>query len=123
VAIFELQDFAGLVARGGDLVVEKAMQQLDQALTVCLRTGSGDAVSRTTGSHEFIVILEGTDCTATLQQMQACVPAVERAAAVSVLVGSASATAPDEPMDDVFIRADEALSVEKTRRGCGPTLA
>lgn len=115
VAIFELQDFANLVVRDGDRAVEKAMQHLEQVLTACLRSGSGDAVSRTTGSHEFIVILEGNDCAVTLQKMQDCVPAVERESGIRLLVGSACASAASEPMDDVFVRADEALSAEKTR--------
>lgn len=115
VAIFELQDFVNLVARDGDRDVEKAMQHFEQALKQCLRSGSGDAVSRTTGSHEFIVILQGSDCAATLRQMRDCVPAVERETGTRLLVGSACASAASEPMDEVFMRADEALSVEKTR--------
>jgi len=116
VAIFEMQDFAGAVARIGERAVEKVLQQLDQALEACLRSGTGDIVNRVTGSPEFTVVLQGTDTEPTLQRLRYCLAPLEAEAGICVLVGAADAGTGAERMEDVFGRADDALTTAKDAR-------
>jgi GAF domain-containing protein len=116
VAIFELQHLAAANARLGERALERAMQQLDHDLDACLRRGSGDCVNRASGSAESIIVLHGDDVDATLQELRAVLPAFERQTGLQVLSAAAAAGTPHEPVGQVFVRADEALSRIKDER-------
>lgn len=117
LALFQLQDFAGVVERLGERTTERLLQQLDEAFEACLQPGPSQAVHRVTGDPEFIVVLQGRDHAATLQCLRECLPRFEREHGLRILAGIAEAQASTERLDAVYRRADEALSAEKDRRG------
>jgi hypothetical protein len=112
VAIIELQDYAGLVSRMGERGVEKALQQLEHDLEQCLHGPRGDVLNRVTGSGEFIAVLQGDDTVATLQRLEEVANA-QGGKGLSLLLASAAAADSREPTQQVFMRADEALSLRK----------
>jgi len=111
VAVIELQDYAGLVARVGERHAEKLLARLDAALEAVLR--AGDRLDRVTHSPEYVAVLHGEDAAQALHDLEAAAHALEHDAPLRILVGSAAATAADEPVDRVYLRADEALSRAK----------
>jgi GAF domain-containing protein len=113
VAVFEVQDYAGAVTRSGERSVERALQQLDRRLEACLEPGQGDALSRSTGSPESIVVLHGDDVAARLERLQAALPEFERQNGLRVMSAWARSQAPGDSLDLVFLRADSALSQAK----------
>lgn len=113
VAIFEVMGLPGWAARSGERVVEKALQQMEDALHECLPKAGGDVVNRVTGSPEYIAVLQGTDTGAALERLHERVLALEREAGVRVLMGSAHTVSVHEPLEAVYQRADLALSAEK----------
>ncbi len=117
VAILELQDHAGLVARQGERAITRALGALDEALEVCLTDGGSDTLNRVTGSTEFVAVLHGddTDTERTLARLRAEAER-QRQAGLDLCIGFARSQSPDEAMPLVFLRADEALSAEKTLR-------
>ena len=120
VALFEAQGFADLVAERGERIAEKTLHALDLALEGCLRPGGGDTVNRVTGSAEFVAVLHGDGAAGKLQQLHDAVDAAARAAGLQVLVGAALSGDGHEPMEQVYLRADEALSAAKDEaRGNG----
>ena len=112
VALLELQDYAGLVARQGERATDRVLQELDAAFHQALRAGH-DVLNRVTGSTEFVAVLHGDDRDATLARLQAEADR-QRAAGLDVRIGSASSNAPAEPLPLVYLRADEALSAAKS---------
>lgn len=112
IVILELQDFSGVVSRLGDRASDRILVQLDQELEQCLDRERGDSINRVTGSAEFIAVLQGTDPDPVLQRLRAvAVRHIEQG--LTLLVGAATATSRSEPTQQVFLRADEALSVAK----------
>lgn len=121
VAIVELQDHAGLVARQGERAVNRALEALDEALGAHLRDGNHGAsdhgtLNRVTGSTEFVAVLHGDAIEAerTLARLRGEADR-QREAGFDLRIGAARSTSPNEAMPLVFLRADEALSAEKTR--------
>lgn len=112
VAILELQDYAGLVSRMGERGVEKALQQLELDLEQCLDSDRGDVVNRVTGSGEFVAVLQGDDTSATLQRLEEVANA-QAGKGMCLLLASSAAVDSGEPTQQVFMRADEALSLRK----------
>jgi GGDEF domain-containing protein len=115
VAILELQNHAGAVARLGRRAVEKQLQKLGSMLEEALRLGHGDALYRVSGSPEFVVVLQGTAHADVLQGIEHCLTTLRRDAGLTVLMVAADATGPDEALERVFQRADKALSDAKDR--------
>ena len=113
VALFELVDWAGAAKRIGERAVERALQRLEEELQACLRPGSGDSVNRVTGSPELIVVLHGDDVSEALAQLHACLPTFERETELQVLTAHAVSDSPGEKTEQVYLRADQALSEEK----------
>lgn len=114
LALLQVQDFAGVVARRGERTTEKLLQQLDHALEACLQSGPREALHRVTGDPEFIIVLQGRGHDETLQRLHEVLPAFEREHGLQVLMGTADAEG-DERLDAVYRRADLALSDEKDR--------
>lgn len=116
VVILELQDYAGLVSRKGERLVDRALQQLDHELEQALDRTRGDVVNRVTGSGEFIAVLQGNDTAATVQALR---EAALRHAGEGLLlcVGAADASSSREATQQVFLRADEALTRAKAAYG------
>ena len=113
VVLLELQDFAGAVARKGERSVERALQQLEERIDAALDAAAGDRVSRVTGCVELIVVLHGDDPSPSLASLDAVVAGFQRDTSLGVLLGHATAESAEERLDDVFLRADAALSAEK----------
>lgn len=113
VALFEVPAFAELVAERGERIAEKTLHALDYALEGCLRPGSGDTVNRVTGSGEFVAVLHGDAAAGTLQRLRDAADAAAREAGLQVVVGAALSEDGHEAMEQVYLRADEALSAAK----------
>ena len=114
VALLELQDFAGLVARQGERATLRALTELNQSFEQCLPAGSHDVLSHVTGSAEFVAVLRSPDIAATLDRLQAEADR-RRSQGLDIRVASADSARPDETLEQVYLRADQALSEAKTR--------
>jgi hypothetical protein len=123
VAIFEVQDFAGAVQRLGHRAVERNLDELQRAFEATLRKGSGDTVSRVSESAELIVVLHGTvDETAEpLRKLLDIVPVFEGNSGLRVLSAHGASESAHERLEMVYLRADEALTLERDayRAGLG----
>lgn len=113
IAIFEVQGLAAAVARQGERAVRRAMAQLEALLHAALPPGSHDSVNHATDSADLIAVLHGADTESALQRLQDVLPEFERASGLRVLVASAHSQVVDEPLEQIFVRADEALSQVK----------
>lgn len=112
VALLEVQDYAGLVARQGERATERALEELDTTFHAVLRQGQ-DVLNRVTGSTEFVAVLHGDGRNETLARLQA--EAAQRSGAgLDVRIGSAESSSPSEALPQVYLRADEALSAAKS---------
>jgi GAF domain-containing protein len=113
IAIFEVQDLAGTSKRIGDRALGRALVQLEHALEGALRPGSGDSVSHAAGSGELIVVMHGDDCSEAYAALCAVAGEVGSAHSLRVLSAAAEADSPAQRPEEVFLRADEALSRAK----------
>ena len=115
VAIFEAQDFAGATQRMGHRAVERHFDELQKAFEATLRKGSGDTVSRVTESAEMIVVLHGTveETAEPLQKLREVAQVFERNSAMRVLCAHGSSETAHERLELVYLRADEALTLER----------
>jgi GAF domain-containing protein len=113
VAVFEAQRYAGAVARVGERAAERILQQLEDTLERALLPGTGDNVSRATGSPEVIAVLHGQDADAAFDALRSLLPAFERDHGLRVLAASAQAKSADERIEMTFLRAEAALSDAK----------
>jgi hypothetical protein len=114
VALLEVQDYAGLVARRGERATQRVLEELDTAFHAVLREHY-DVLNRVTGSTEFVAVLHGEGRDAVLARLQA-EAARWLASGLDVRIGSARSHSPTEAMPLVYLRADEALSTAKTER-------
>lgn len=112
-AIVELQDHAGLAAEVGESNAEQLLYAMEESLALLLPADCPGAVSRNPGSPECTMVFEGNNSSAILQSVEAFIASHERDTGIRVLLGAARSLHPDEPMQDVFLRADEALSLAK----------
>ncbi|MET0328401.1 MAG: GAF domain-containing protein [Luteimonas sp.] len=108
LAVIELQDLAGTVARLGERGTEKLLHDLDNALEQALPPGGDDAVSRSSGSGEYVAVLHGKDASRTLERLQAAITATTGAQGLRFLTGSTQGTA-SEHTGSVFLRAEAEL--------------
>ena len=115
IALIQVQGHAELVQARGERIAEKILRGFDEALEACLPGGSGDAIDRATDSAEFVAILHGDDAPATLDCLRERAEAAAREAGLTVFTGSAEAEDGLEPLEPVFLRADEALTAEKDK--------
>lgn len=115
IALIQVQGHAELVQARGERVAEKILRGFDQALEACLRPGSGDAIDRAIDSAEFVAILHGDDAGECLACLRSAAHAAAREAGLVVAIGEAESEDGLEPLEPVFLRADEALSVEKDK--------
>ena len=113
VVILEVQRFANAVERMGERTVEKLLQSLDETFDACLRHELGDRINRVTSSPEFVAVVSGDDGEARVEALRRAAAAESGRGGLVVLVGSAVATSPEEPMEAAFLRADEDLSRQK----------
>jgi hypothetical protein len=116
VAIFEVQDIGRHVKSRGERNVARELDRMVQRLQAALGDDTTDTVSHATGSAELIVVLHGDHTGPALQRLRGALPAIEAETGFHVLSASADAAAPDERVEMVFLRADEALSREKSAR-------
>ena len=115
VALIQLQGHAELVQARGERIAEKILRGFDAALEACLPSGSADAIDRTTDSAEFVAILHGDDAATTLDCLRHAANAAAREAGLAIAIGAAESVDGMEPLEPVFLRADEALTVEKDK--------
>lgn len=112
LALLELQDHAGTVARIGERATEKALQQLDEALERCLHDSPGDAINRASGNVEYVAVLHGDDAAAKLERLRDVAERQRREHGLHLLFGTAR-TDGAEPTHAVFLRADADLMAQK----------
>jgi len=108
LAVIELQDLAGTVARLGERTTEKLLLDLDAALEQALPPGGDDAVNRSSGSGEYVAVLHGADAHRTLERLQAAIIATTGAQGLRFLTGSTQGAA-SEHTGIVFLRAEADL--------------
>ncbi|PPT76502.1 histidine kinase [Xanthomonas arboricola pv. populi] len=113
LVILEVQELAALAEKQSERLLGRALQQLDQALAAQAQA-DGDSVDRVTDSAEFIAVLRGPDVEQKLQRLRD-IAHQQHAHGLTVLIGQAQATRSDEPIGQVFLRAEVALSAEKDR--------
>ncbi|MBB5880649.1 GAF domain-containing protein [Xanthomonas arboricola] len=113
LVILEVQELAALAEKQSERLLGRALQQLDQALAAQAQA-DGDSVDRVTDSAEFIAVLRGADAEQKLQRLRD-IAHQQHAHGLTVLIGQAQATRGDEPIGQVFLRAEVALSAEKDR--------
>jgi hypothetical protein len=89
------------------------LHQLDDLIAAPLRFDRGDSLNRSTGSPESIELVHGDDAAERFEEMRRRVQCFEQENDVRVLSAAAAATAVDEPLPAVFLRADAALSLAK----------
>ncbi|KQQ84633.1 histidine kinase [Xanthomonas sp. Leaf131] len=114
LVILEVQELAALLEQQSERLLGRALQQLDQALAAHVQSGSGDSVDRVTDSAEFIAVLRGPDAEQKLLGLRQ-IAQQQHALGLTVLIGEAQASRGDEPIGQVFLRAEVALSLEKDR--------
>ncbi|WP_295927442.1 GAF domain-containing protein [uncultured Xanthomonas sp.] len=116
VVILEVQELAALAERQSERLLGSSLQQLDRTLASYVQDdGAADSVDRATDSAEFIVMLHGADAEQKLRGLRE-IAARQQALGLTVLVGDAQAMRADEPIGQVFLRAEAALSAEKDRQ-------
>ena len=108
LALIELQDLAGTVARLGERGTEKLLQALDAALEQALPSGGADAVNRSSGSGEYVAVLHGADAGRTLERLQTEIATRTAANGLRFLTGTTQGTA-SEHTGMVFLRAEADL--------------
>ncbi|QDS14749.1 GAF domain-containing protein [Xanthomonas arboricola] len=113
LVILEVQELAALAEKQSERLLGRALQQLDQALAAQAQA-NGDSVDRVTDSAEFIAVLRDPNAEQKLQRLRD-IAQQQHAHGLTVLIGQAQATRGDEPIGQVFLRAEVALSVEKDR--------
>jgi GAF domain-containing protein len=113
VALVELQDFAGVVARRGERATERVLLEIEQCLEPALVPAAGDSLHRVTGSPEMILVLHGDDVPARMQALHERLARCSEQHAIQALCAAASAASPEDQLDDLFLRADAALSALK----------
>ncbi|PPT96696.1 GAF domain-containing protein [Xanthomonas arboricola] len=113
LVILEVQELAALAEKQSERLLGRALQQLDQALAAQAQA-NGDSVDRVTDSAEFIAVLRGPDADQKLQGLRD-IAQQQHAHGLTVLIGQAQAAGGDEPIGQVFLRAEAALSAEKDR--------
>lgn len=111
LVILEVQELAALAERQSERLLGRTLQQLDQAFAALVQ-GPGNSIDRVTDSAEFIAVLRGPDSENTLQALRE-VARQQLALGLTVLLGEARASRADEPIGQVFLRAESALSAEK----------
>ncbi|AJC46139.1 MULTISPECIES: GAF domain-containing protein [Gammaproteobacteria] len=115
VVILEVQELAALAERQSERLLGSSLQQLDRTLASYVHDGGADTVDRATEHAEFIVMLHGADAEQKLRGLRE-IATRQQALGLTVLVGDAQATRADEPIGQVFLRAEAALSAEKDRQ-------
>uniref|UniRef100_UPI003F801FD1 GAF domain-containing protein n=1 Tax=Xanthomonas sp. 0924 TaxID=2835534 RepID=UPI003F801FD1 len=113
LVILEVQELAALAEKQSERLLGRALQQLDQALAAQAQV-NGDSVDRVTDSAEFIAVLRDPNAEQKLQRLRD-IAQQQHAHGLTVLIGQAQATRGDEPIGQVFLRAEVALSAEKDR--------
>jgi GAF domain-containing protein len=109
VMILQAQGTPEAVTRMGDRAVERQLQALEQRFGAVLKAGSGDSVNRTTDSPDFIAVLR-TGAPETERLLRECAATFARESGMPVLSASARAETPDDRIELVYLRADEALT-------------
>lgn len=113
VAIFEVQDLPAVSRRVGQRGMDRLLEQVQETLQAGLRAGSTDTASHATGSPEMIIVLHGNHTAAGLQKLRDLLPGIERDTGIALIAASADSVTPQDRVERVFLRADEALSREK----------
>ena len=113
IVLIQVQGHADLVEVRGERTAEKILRGFDTALEACLRPGSGDAIDRAIDSAEFVAVLHGDSAGESFDCLRKAAHAAAREAGLAVAIGWADAENGLEPLEPVFLRADESLSREK----------
>jgi len=114
VAIFEVQGAAAAAARLGERAFERLLQGLAESLEHALRPGVGDSISRVSGCAELIAVLHGEETSPAFDTLRERAAAFERQHGLSVIAVASRSHTPDEPLERIFLRADEALTRAKS---------
>lgn len=112
VAILQVQGLTEHAARLGERALERQLIDLEQRLGEALDKARGDSVNRTSHSPDFIAVLHG-DADATGRRLRECADAFTARTGIAIASAAAKASDPDERIEYVYLRADEALTAAK----------
>lgn len=113
VAILQVQDLAGHAMRMGERTLERHLQDLERQLQERLAPETGDSINRTSHSADFIAVLHGADTHAVERALRDSAEAFAARHGMRLLSGSAAASTASDRIEQVFLRADEALTRAK----------
>ena len=112
VAIFEVRNVGATIDRMGEHF-ERLLQSLHDGLESSLRPGSGDSVSRVSGCAELIALLHSPANGEPLRALQDRVTTFERETGLQIVSAHSESEIPNEGLEKVFQRADQALTRAK----------
>lgn len=112
VLILQVQGLAEHATRLGERMLERHLTELEHQLGDALDKARGDSVNRTSHSPDFIAVLHG-DGAGTAQRLRACADAFSTRTGIAIASAAAKADGPDERIEYVYLRADEALTAVK----------
>lgn len=110
LVILEVQELTALAERQSERLLGRNLQQLDQALAALVQ-GPDNSIDRVTDSAEFIAVLRGLDTERTRYHLRQ-IAQPQHALGLTGLLGQAQSSRPDEPISQVFLRAEVALSAQ-----------
>lgn len=113
ITIFEVRNAGDAVRQRGERAFERLLQGLHEALEQRIHPGSGDSVSRVSGCAELVLLLHGKDTAQARQVILDGVAEFERETGLQILSATAHSEFPDERLEQVFHRADSALTQVK----------
>lgn len=111
LVLIELQDHAGTVSRLGERTTDKLLQRLDDVLEQTLAAGD-DAITRSSGSAEFVAVLHGEHAPQTLELLRAAIAHEADPQRLQFLYGVAHGNTL-ESTGQVFLCADADLIDQK----------
>jgi GAF domain-containing protein len=116
VVILQVQGFAEHAQRMGERALERQLHDLERNFVEVVDASLGDSVNRTSHSADFIAVLHGDGAAATEQRLRDRADAFSARSGIPFAVASATSIDATERIEQVFLRADEALTEAKDAR-------
>ncbi|HEX6833756.1 MAG TPA: GAF domain-containing protein [Rudaea sp.] len=113
VAIFEVSNAGAALNRMGERTFERVLQSLHDKLESNLPPDSGDSISRVSGCAELIAVLHSPASSKPLRGLQEQIAAFEQETGLRIVSAHAESQDDNERLEQVYQRADEALTQAK----------
>lgn len=119
IVIVEIENACEIMKQKGERTFDRLLHGLHETLESRLRSSSGDNVSRVSGCAEFFVLLHGKESEQSLQAVRESVSQFEQETGLQTRWASAHSEFANERLEEVFLRADRALTELKDQRAGG----